>query len=65
MPERTADEIRLEIASERQRLAEDLDVLHEDVRSLKPALIAGAVGVVLLSQRKRLTSGVQFLWRLL
>ena len=64
MSERTAEEIRREIASERQSLADDLDALHEDVRELKPVVIAGAIGIVLLSQRRRLTSGARFLWRL-
>jgi len=62
MPERTAEEIRLEIASERQSLADDMDALHEEARRLMPVVVAGAVGVVLLSQRRRLTAGVRYLW---
>lgn len=64
MPERTAEDIRREIAAERQGLADDLDVLHAEARSLAPVAVAGAVGLVLLSQRKRIASGVRFLWRL-
>jgi hypothetical protein len=64
MPERTAEDIRKEIAVERQSLADDLDVLHAEARSLVPVAVAGVVGVVLLSQRKRIASGVRFLWRL-
>ena len=64
MPERTAEDIRREIAAERQSLADDLDVLHAEARSLVPVAVVGMVGVVLLSQRKRLVSGARFLWRL-
>ena len=64
MPERTAEDIRREIAAERQSLADDLDVLHAEARSLVPVAVAGVVGVVLLSQRKRLVSSARFLWRL-
>jgi len=62
MPERTAEEIRLEIASERKGLAHDLDALHAEARSLVPLVVAGAVGLVLLSQRRHLASGVRYLW---
>ena len=54
MPERTADDIRREIAAERQSLAADLDVLHAEARSLVPVAVAGLVGVALLSQHRRL-----------
>lgn len=60
MPERTAEEIRRELASERQALAADLDVLHREALALRPVVIAGAIGVVLLSQRKRLISCGRF-----
>jgi hypothetical protein len=63
MPERSAEEIRREIASQRQALADDLDVLHREARSLVPAVVAGAIGVVLLSQSRHLISGARFLWR--
>ena len=63
MPERTAEEIRRELASERQGLADDLDTLHEEAVALKPVVVAGAIGIVLLSQRKRLTSAARFVWR--
>jgi hypothetical protein len=65
MPDRTAEDIRREIAAERQGLADDLDVLHAEARSLVPAAVAGVVGVVLLSQRKRLVAGARYLWKLL
>ena len=63
MPERTAEEIRREIASERQGLADDLDALHQEVLSLKPVAIAAAVGVVLFAGRRYVSSGIAFLWR--
>jgi hypothetical protein len=64
MPERTAEDIRREIAAERQRLTDELDVLHAEARSLVPVAVAGVVGLVLLSQHRRITGGVRFLWRL-
>jgi hypothetical protein len=64
MPERTAEDIRREIAAERQSLADDLDVLHAEARSLVPVAVAGVVAVALLSQHKRLVSGARLLWRL-
>ena len=63
MPERTAEEIRREIATERQGLADDLDALHEEVVSLKPVAIAAAVGVVLIAGRRAVSSGVKLVWR--
>ena len=64
MPERTTDELRLQIASERQGLANDVDELHGQVRSLKPVAIAGVIGLVLLSRRKYAKTGIKLLWKL-
>jgi hypothetical protein len=49
MPERTAEEIRKEIADERLGLREDLDALKAELRSRVPYLIAGVVAVALLA----------------
>ena len=54
MPERTPEQIRAEIAAERQELAGDLDMLRSDVRSLVPVVLAGAIALV----------GVKLLWKL-
>jgi hypothetical protein len=65
MPDRPAEEIRLEIASERQALAADLDALHDEVRSVVPVAVATLIAVALLSRQKRLRSGFKLLWDLL
>ena len=64
MPERPVEEIRLEIASERQALAGDLDVLHSELRSLVPVALLGVIALALLSRDSHLRSGVKFLWKL-
>jgi hypothetical protein len=64
MPDRPAAEIRTQIASERQGLADDLDVLRGQARSLVPLVIAGVIAVVLLSKGKYLKSGVNLVWKL-
>lgn len=64
MPERRAEEIRQELAAERQRLADDLDALRAEARSLVPVALAGLVAIGLLSRRKGLRTGVKLLWKL-
>jgi len=49
MSERTADEIRKEIADERMGLHEDVDALRAELRSSVPYMIAGVVAVSLLA----------------
>jgi hypothetical protein len=65
MPDRSVEEIRLEIASERQALATDLDALHDEVRSIVPLALGTLIAVSLLLRQKRLRSGVRILWRIL
>jgi hypothetical protein len=45
MSERTAEQIRAEIAYERRRLDDDLDALRAEIRSFVPYLIAGVAAV--------------------
>jgi hypothetical protein len=49
MPERTAQEIRKEIADERLGLHDDVDALKAELRSRVPYMIAGVVAVALLA----------------
>jgi hypothetical protein len=65
MPDRPVEEIRLEIASERQALATDLDALHDEVRSIVPFAVGTLIAVGLLAQQNRLRSGVKILWKIL
>jgi hypothetical protein len=63
MSERSAEEIRLEIAAERQRLVEDIADLRGEARSLVPVAIAlFAVAVVVRS--KTPGRAARLLWRL-
>jgi hypothetical protein len=45
MSERTAEQIRTEIAAERLRLDDDLDAFQAELRSFVPYLIAGVVAL--------------------
>jgi hypothetical protein len=47
VPERTREDIRKEIAAERQGLQDDVGALQTEVRRLVPFLIAGAVALAL------------------
>lgn len=64
MSERSAEDVRREIATERDALAADLDVLRGQARSLVPFVVGGAVALILLSQGKHLKSGVKLLWQM-
>ena len=65
MPDRPVEEIRLEIAAERQGLANDLDALNDEVRTVVPVAVATLIAVALLTRKKRLMSGLKLLWKLL
>jgi hypothetical protein len=62
MSERPAEEIRLEIAAERQGLATDLDGLHKELRSLLPVVAGIALALFLFLKRKKLRRIVKLLW---
>ena len=64
MPERSAAEIRAQIAAERQSLANDLDVLRGQAQTLLPVAVAGVVAIVVFSRGKYLKSGIKALWAL-
>ena len=62
---RGTEEIRLEIAAERQRLDDDLSALRAEIRSLVPVVAAGLAVVALVTFRSKTTAGVRMLWRLM
>jgi hypothetical protein len=64
MSERTVEEIRSEIAAERQRLNDDLSALRSEVRSLGVLVAAGLVVVALVTWRKGSREAVTAVWRL-
>ena len=65
MPERGAEEIRKEIAAERQGLDSDLDQLQSELRSLAPFVIGGLAVVALVTLRKGAMKGARMVWRLI
>ena len=50
---RGTEEIRREIAAERQRLDDDLKALRGEIRSLVPVVAAGLAVVALVTFRKK------------
>ena len=64
MSERTPEQIRLEIAAEREALDEDLSRLQSEVRSLAVFLAAGLVVVGLVSWRSGKRKGAGTVWKL-
>jgi hypothetical protein len=65
MSNRTVEEIRSEIAAERQRLDDDLVALRTEIRSLGVLVAAGLVVVGLVTWRKGSRGGVTAVWRLI
>ena len=63
MSERSAEEIRLEIAAERQRLVEDVADLRREARSLVPVAVA-LFAVAVLARSKTPGRAARLLWRL-
>jgi hypothetical protein len=64
LSERGAEQVREEIAAERQALGNDLDALRAEVRSLVPLVAAGLAVIALVTFRKGARSGVRLLFRL-
>ncbi len=64
MSERTPEEIRMEIAEERQALDEDLSKLQSEIRSLAVFVAAGLVVVGLVSWRRGKRTGAETVWKL-
>ena len=64
MPERSAEQIRLEIAAERQRLVDDVAELRREARIVLPLAAAALVAVTVLSRTRAPTRAAKLLWRL-
>ena len=65
MYERGIEEIRAEIAAERDGLGQDLDALKAELRSLIPFAVACVAVVALVTFRRGAMSGVRMMWRLM
>jgi hypothetical protein len=64
MSERSVEDIRNELAVERQRLNDDLVRLKSDVRSLAVFMVAGLVVVGLVTWRVGKRRGAGAVWKL-
>ena len=64
MSERNAEEIRKEIAAERQLLDDDLTALKSEVRSLGLLVAAGLAVVAIVTWRKGSRKGMVTVWKL-
>jgi hypothetical protein len=63
MAERSDAEIRLEIAAERQRLADDVAELRRELRTAIPVAIAAVVALALITKSTGLTRAAKQLWK--
>ncbi len=64
MSDRTVEDIRNELASERQHLDDDLARLKSDVRSLAVFTVVGLVVVGLVTWRMGKRKGAGAVWKL-
>jgi hypothetical protein len=62
---RGTEEIRADIAAERQRLDADLTALRGELRSLVPLVAAGLAVVALVTFRRTARAGLQMIWKLI
>ena len=69
MPERTAEQIRAEIADERQLLDQELTALQRELRSWVPfavtGVVAGVAAAVVLTKGRATRTGIKVIWKLL
>ena len=65
MPERSAEQIRLEIAAERQRLVDDVAELRRETRIVIPVAAVALVAVAVLTRNKASTRAAKLIWKLL
>ena len=65
MSERGIEDVRAEIASERDGLGRDLDALKAELRSLIPFAVAGVAVIALVTFRRGAVSGARMMWKLM
>ena len=64
MSSRSAEEIRLEIAAERERLVDDVAALRKEMRKTIPFALAAVVVLAVLSRDKGVNRATKLLWKL-
>jgi len=64
VPDRSAEEIRLEIAAERQRLLDDVAELRREARTTIPVAIVAVVALAVVLRSRGTTRAAKLLWRL-
>ena len=62
---RGTEQIRQEIAAERQHLDADLHALQTELRSLLPLVAAALAIIALVTFRKNTTAGLRLIWKLI
>ena len=64
MSERTAEDIRAEMAAERQKLDDEITRLKSDVRSLGIFAVAGLIVIAFVTWRLGKRQGAAMAWKL-
>ncbi len=64
MAERTAAEIRLDIAADRQRLVSDVAELKREARTTIPIAVAALAALTIATRSSSLTRAAKLLWKL-
>jgi hypothetical protein len=64
MSERSAAEIRVEIAGERQRLADELAELRMEARTTIPIAVVALLALTAATRSSLLTRSAKLLWKL-
>jgi hypothetical protein len=61
MPERVAEDIRRDIAAERQRLEESREALMAELRSFVPVVVVGLVALGAITARRGVRGGIRLI----
>jgi hypothetical protein len=64
MPDRTAEEIRFELAAERQRLVDDVAALRREARTAVPVAVAALIGLAVVTRSHASSRALKLLWKL-
>jgi hypothetical protein len=62
MPKRTTDQVRAEIAAERQALVRDIGGVRQDLASVLPFAVGAALLAVIVTRSKAARTALKLLW---